>query len=507
MILDLYDPLKTILASGTGVAIKAIDRENLNYEELHEVVQFFGSQLNYLGVHPGQTIGLVLPNGPEAATVFLSIANFATAAPLNPSYTQEEFYFYLNDLSARLLLVLENEDTPARSAAERLSIPVLEIRPLQKAGEFVLVDKNGIVPTKPQVLRNKKDDVALVLHTSGTTSRPKIVPLTANNLSTSARNVAESLSLNERDICLNIMPLFHIHGLVGAVLSSFYSGGCVICTQGFNILRFFRWLKKFQPTWYTAVPTMHQAILDRAKRNKDIVRMNTLRFVRSSSASLPVPVFHALESVFNCAVIEAYGMTEATHQMTSNPLPPALRKPGSVGVAAGSEITIMDGSGKFLEANQLGEIMIRGSNVTLGYRNNPEANLASFKERWFRTGDQGKIDSEGYLTIDGRLKEIINKGGEKISPREVDEVLMQHPAVKQAVCFAIPHPKLGEDVGAIAQIREDMNTSVDDILRFADTKLVSFKVPSTLKIVKEIPKGVTGKIQRVGLAKRLGLTQ
>jgi acyl-CoA synthetase (AMP-forming)/AMP-acid ligase II len=260
-----------------------------------------------------------------------------------------------------------------------------------------------------------------------------------------------------------------------------------------------------RPTWYTAVPTMHQAIVSRAGRNRSAIEANPLRLIRSSSSSLPPQVMAELEETFSCPVIESYGMTEATHQMASNPLPPAARKPGSVGVAAGPEVAIMDAGGRLLPQGETGEIVIRGDNVTAGYENNPEANAENFTEGWFRTGDQGVIDPEGYLTITGRLKEIINRGGEKISPREVDEVLMDHPAVAQAVTFAMPHPKLGEDVAAAVVPREGETVEERALREFAAARLADFKVPRKVLVLDEIPKGATGKLQRIGLAEKLGL--
>jgi acyl-CoA synthetase (AMP-forming)/AMP-acid ligase II len=301
------------------------------------------------------------------------------------------------------------------------------------------------------------------------------------------------------------MPLFHIHGLMAAVLASLGAGASVFCTPGFNALQFFAWLTESRATWYTAVPTMHQAILDRAARNPEAVASARLRFVRSSSASLPLPVFDELEKTFNVPVIEAYGMTEASHQMTSNPLPPLPRKPGTVGIPIGLEVATMDENGGLLPPGIIGEVVIRGANVTAGYENNPTANADSFTNGWFRTGDQGLIDEEGYLTIKGRLKEIINRGGEKISPREVDEVLMQHPAVRQVVTFGMPHPKLGEEVAAAVVLRQGIEAGEPELRDFVRKRLANFKVPRKILIVAEIPKGATGKLQRIGLAEKLGL--
>jgi acyl-CoA synthetase (AMP-forming)/AMP-acid ligase II len=440
------------------------------------------------------------------ASAFVAIACAATTAPLNPAYRQEEFEFYLSDLGAKALVVEQGSTSPAVSAARQLEIPLLEIEPGTAAGEFRFAMAAGAGRPAASGGFAAGDDVALVLHTSGTTSRPKIVPLTHGNLCASARNIRETLALTPDDRCLNVMPLFHIHGLMAAILASLSAGASVVCTPGFNALKFFGWLEEARPSWYTAVPTMHQAILARAPRSKEIVAAAQLRFIRSSSSSLPPQVMKALEETFDAPVIEAYAMTEASHQMTSNPLPPRPRKPGSVGVAAGPEVGIMDEEGALQPHGCVGEIVIRGDNVTLGYENNPEANAENFTNGWFRTGDQGVMDDDGYLTITGRLKEIINRGGEKISPREVDDVLMDHPAVQQVVTFAMPHPKLGEEVAAAVVLREGAEATEQDIRQFAAVHLADFKVPRKVLFLDEIPKGATGKLQRIGLAEKLGIT-
>lgn len=486
-------------------AISAPGRESLNYAGLREQVSRTVLELNNLGAGRGDVVAIVLPNGPEMATAFIGIAAGATTAPLNPVYREDELEFYLQDLDAKLLVAGTGDNSPAVRVAERIGIPVarVEFDPGGPAGAFRLRGEHAAAANGgPGVTA----DVALVLHTSGTTARPKIVPLSHTNVCMSAKNIATALELTPADHCLNVMPLFHIHGLIAAVLSSLHAGARITCTPGFNALKFFGWLAEARPTWYTAVPTMHQAILSRAARNADVIAAAPLRLIRSSSASLPPRVMAELEAGFGTPVIESYGMTEAAHQMASNPLPPGTRKPGSVGVAAGPEIAIMDEQGALLEPGQVGEVVIRGPNVTSGYRNNPDANASAFTNGWFRTGDQGVMDGEGYLRITGRLKEIINRGGEKISPREVDEVLMDHPAVLQAVTFAVPHPKLGEDVAAAVVLKDGGSTSDADIRNFAGEHLADMKVPRTILILEEIPKGATGKLQRIGLAEKLGLT-
>ncbi len=343
-----------------------------------------------------------------------------------------------------------------------------------------------------------------MLHTSGTTARPKIVPLSNRNLAASARHIAATLALSPADTCLNIMPLFHIHGLIAAVLASLGAGAAVCCTPGFNAFKFGEWLRDVRPSWYTAVPTMHQAILMRMRDKPEQAKAAGLRFIRSSSASLPPQVMAELEHVFASPVVEAYGMTEAAHQMACNPLA-GPRKPGSVGKAAGPEVAVMDEDGAILVQGEVGEVVIRGPNVTPGYANNPEANARAFTGRWFRTGDQGRIDADGYLFLTGRLKEQINRGGEKISPLEIDVVLLDHPAVAQVVTFAVPHDKLGEDVAAAVVLREGRAASEREIRDFAAARLAAYKVPRLVLILDEIPKGPTGKVQRVGLAARLGM--
>ncbi len=485
-------------------AIGGPERQSLRYADLRRLVSATVERVNELGAGRGDAVAIVLPNGPEMASAFVAIGAGATTAPLNPAYTRDEFKFYLSDLDARLLVVEAGSASPALDVAAELGIPVatLHVEPDAPTGVFRLEGEPGQArrPGPAQA-----DDTALVLHTSGTTSRPKIVPLSQRNVCASAAAVAESIALLPGDRCLNIMPLFHIHGLIAAVLSSLHVGASVHCSPGFNALQFFRWLDDVRPTWYTGVPTMHQAILSRASRNQATIDDVPLRLIRSSSASLPPQVMKELEETFGAPVIEAYGMTEAAHQMASNPLPPRARKPGSVGLPAGPEVAIMDQAGELLAAGEVGEIVIRGPNVTAGYKNNDKANAEAFTRGWFRTGDQGVVDEDGYFRLTGRLKEIINRGGEKISPREVDEIILDHPAVAQVVTFAVPHPKLGEDVAAAIVLNENAQADEQGIRAFAAERLADMKVPRKILFLDEIPKGATGKLQRIGLAEKLGL--
>lgn len=501
--------LVELLSTGddTAPVFGAPGMPDLTYGALRKLIIGSVKRLNFYGLGRNDRIAIVLKNGPEMAVSFLAVACGTTSAPLNPAYRADEFEFYLSDLNAKALIVEAGTDTPAIGVAQRLGIMIIDLVPTpdKGAGSFTL-ERRG---TKAFPLSGggwaQPDDIALILHTSGTTSRPKIVPLSHRNVAVSAGNIAQTLAFTAMDRGLNIMPLFHIHGLIAGTLAPLSRGGYLFCTPGFNALKFFSWMEESKPNWYTAVPTMHQTILTRASQNRATIERYPLRFIRSSSSSLPTQVIREIEEVFKTPMIEAYGMTEASHQMCSNPLPPMVRKPGAVGLAAGPDVAIMNDKGNLLMPGDVGEIVIRGDNVTKGYENNPKANADAFIKGWFRTGDQGVIDKDGYVTLTGRLKEIINRGGEKISPVEVDEVLMDHPAVMQVVTFAVPHDKLGEEVGAAVVLREGMTVTDQEIRAFAAIRLADFKVPRKIVILAEIPKGATGKLQRIGMAQKLGL--
>ncbi|WP_282127154.1 acyl--CoA ligase [Roseobacter litoralis] len=491
----------------TAPAFGSPTAEWLSYGGLRKLSTSVRDALHGFGIGRGDRVAIVLPNGPEMAAAFITVAQVAVTAPLNPAYREDEYVFYLEDLKAKALMVMAGDEGPAVKAARRLDIAILRVSVPDgaAAGTFELSsDATGQADTAAP----GPDDVALILHTSGTTSRPKIVPLLQSNVAASAEHIRASLDLTPNDRCMNVMPLFHIHGLLAAVSATLAAGASVWCTPGFDALKFFGWMRDAKPTWYTAVPTMHQAILTRAGRNAEIIETVPLRFLRSSSASLPAQVMHALTDTFGAPVIEGYGMTEAAHQMASNPLPPRAQKPGAVGVEAGPKVRVAHEIEDRLTEGT-GEIVISGPNVTPGYEGNPEANAKSFFEadgdRWFRTGDQGAFDEDGYLHLTGRLKEIINRGGEKISPLEVDGVLLDHPAIAQVVTFALPHPKLGEEVAAAVVLKEEATER--DIRNFAAERMADFKVPRKVIILDEIPKGATGKMQRIGMAEKLGLVE
>ncbi len=486
-------------------ALLSPSKKSISYEQLAEQLRAAALRLNQFGLRRNDRVAVVLPNGPEMAVAYLAVSAVCTCAPLNPAYSADEMEFYLTDLSARALVLPAGQASPARIVATRLGIPLIELdADPQRSGLFALASSLPLDETIPEPVLAELDDVALVLHTSGTTSRPKIVPLTHRNLYYSIHNIAQTYNLAESDRCLSMMPLFHIHGLMGALSATLLSGGSIICAPGLKPDQVLGWLSELAPTWYTAVPTMHQAILEQTRSQPALASKAKLRFIRSSSSALPSAVAEGLEKAFHAPVLEAYGMTEATHQMASNPLPPRVRKFGSVGLPTGTtKIVILDDNGTIQPANTLGEISICGENVMVGYEKNPQANASAFTNDWLRTGDRGYLDADGYLFIQGRLKEIINRGGEKISPREIDDALLQHPAVAQAVVFATPHPTLGEDVAAAVVLRKGQALTARELRQFAGLKLAEFKIPRQVVFLDEIPKGSTGKIQRIGLAEKL----
>lgn len=485
---------------GERIAVAAPNHDSFTHASLFEQMAKIVADLNHLGIGRGDRVALALSDGLQMAIGFLGLSAGATCAPLNPALQVAEFDSIFGDLEPKALVVDSGADSAAVAAARKKSIPILELS---------LVGENSVSPLMlhgelhgPAKRRGfaKSEDVALVLFTSGTTARPKLVPLTHANLLASAHNIATTLQLSPDDRCLNIMPLFHIHGLVGGLLAPLVTGGSVVCPTRFGASQFFGWLEEFQPSWYSAVPTMHQAILAQAPANAEIIRGNPLRFIRSSSAALPRRVLEEMETIFKVPVIESYGMTEAAHQIASNPLAPGRRKPGSVGKAAGPEIAIMDSAGSLQPVDTIGEVVIRGADVMLGYIENRDANAKAYTQGWFRTGDQGYLDGDGYLFLTGRIKELINRGGEKISPREIDDVLMTHPAVEQAVAFAMAHPTLGEEVAAAVVLRQGATAAAGELREFVGARLADFKVPSRFVFVDEIPKSPTGKVRRSGLA-------
>lgn len=466
------------------------------YRILTVEVESWAATLRMSGLRPGDAVAIVLPNGLEYLVAFLAATRARLiAAPLNQAYKPEEYHFYLSDIGARALIG-PPEAHPVHGPARELGLPIWNAR-RNREGRVELDGEGVVAASGPVPELPAPDDVCLFLHTSGTTSRPKLVPLTHGNLMASIGNIARHFQLSPADTGLVVMPLFHVHGLIGATLSTLYSGGTVVVPPRFSAGTFWPMAREHRVTWYSAVPTIHQVLLSRADAD-GAPRESGFRFIRSCSSALAPATLAQLESRFGAPALESYAMTEASHQMTSNPLPPAVHKPGSVGPGANVDVAIMDDAGNLLATGAPGEVVVRGPNVTRGYHNNSEANATAYTNGWFRTGDRGVLDGDGYLTLIGRIKELINRGGEKISPLEVDAALLTHPAVAEAASFAAPDPKYGEEVHAAVVLKGD--ATVQDLQTHCGSRLADFKIPKVIHLVKELPKGPTGKVQRRHLA-------
>jgi acyl-CoA synthetase (AMP-forming)/AMP-acid ligase II/acyl carrier protein len=486
-------------------AILAPGRIPLTHGDLYWHIVEMGHQLRAMGIGRYDRVAVVLPNGPEMAVAVLTVAATAVCAPVNPAYRADELQRYFSDLRPAALIMEAGIDSAARHVALSCGVRVIELSTAAdaEAGHFGLSgDHKGTLFDEPV----RPGDVALLLPTSGTTSRPKIVPLTHANICASAYCSRAAFGLTETDRCLNVLPLFTGHSLIATVLASLAGGASVVCTPGCDVKNFFAWLAELRPTWYAAVPAMHQAILRVAPLHLERLAECRLRFVRSASAALSYRVLSELEQTFKTSVVQYYGMTEtASAPIACTPLPPRQRKAGSVGVPVGLDVAIMDEEGALLPVRQTGQVVVRGSSVTPGYDGNPMANRAAFAADWFRTGDLGFFDDDGHLFLVGRSREIINRGGEKIVPQEIDEVLLEHPAVLEAVTFSVPHPTLGEDVASAVVLRQPSMATQNDIRHFVIGRVADFKVPGQVLVVSELPKTPTGKLQRVGLATKFGL--
>jgi amino acid adenylation domain-containing protein len=480
-------------------AILAPGRTPLTYRELFEQVTRVTMALHNLDVGSGHRVAVVIPNGPENAVATVAVACGSACAPLDPDLTSAECSRYFRDLGIDALLTTAELDSGARTAARRLGIPIVDLITDDdpRAGTLGLTAVASITESVESV----RD--AFVLPTSGTTARPKVVPLTQANVCTSAINTSTWLRLGAEDRLLNVLPLFHAHGLFSGLMATLAAGASIVCTPGFDPSQFFDWMEEFDPTWITAVPSVHQAILAASRDRPDTAGGNSLRFIRSSSASLPATVLVELEEKFRVPVIETYGMTETTSQIASNPLPPGRRKVGSAGLAVGCEIRICDDDGHWVQPGRVGHIVVRGLNVTHGYEGDAELKSEAFDEGWFKTGDLGYLDDDGYLFIVGRTKDIINRGGQKVSPREIEEVLIEHPAIGEVVAFGYRHPSLGEDVAAAVVPRPGKRITARALRTFAARRLARFKIPRRIHVVAEIPRSRTGKISRLTLAELL----
>ncbi len=480
------EPLSAVWAAGDPAASALVcpdDGTVLGFAELGERVDGLARALAGLGVERGDRVCLALPNGPEIVELLFAVTALgAAAAPLNPAYTTDEFAFYLGDLAPKLLLLPEGELAAAR-AAVRGSTAVGEIR--TKGGRVEIAAAGAAAGYEP----GSPEDVALLLHTSGTTSRPKQVPLLQRNLVASARSIVRHYELGPDDVSYVAMPLFHVHGLVASTVATLLAGGTAVVPRRLAPGRFWRHLAEHGLTWLSAGPTIHHMLLERASPPE----RSQLRFARSCSSALSPELLRRCEEAYGVPMLEAYGMTEASHELAANPLPPGERRPGTVGVPTGAEIRIVDREWRELASGEAGEVTIRGPGLTPGYLGNPEANAEAFGDGWFRTGDQGVFE-DGYLRLVGRIKELIIRGGENISPGEVEEALLAHPAVADAAVFGVPDEKYGEVVAAAVSLAGEADAPA--LIAHCRERLTAVKVPAVIHVLDEIPRTPTGKLQR-----------
>jgi acyl-CoA synthetase (AMP-forming)/AMP-acid ligase II len=499
--LGLTIPELLLCGASEAPAILAPDHREITFGELRKQVYALAQDLASLGLG-GKRIAIVMENGPDLVLSLLAAATCGVAVPLNPKYRESDFSFFYDDANVKGLIAVPDTVSEAFTAAPPGTVVVHAVADRSDPLRFKSTDSGA---TGGSLKIPLPHDVTILLHTSGTTSGPKSVPIRHRNVASSAANIVQAYGLTPDDRSLCVMPLFHIHGIVASLLGPLAAGGSVVVPPGFDARLFWGWVDTFHPTWYSAVPTMHQMLLARADRHADVIRRNPFRFIRSCSSSLPPTVKAKMAEVFNTPVTEAYGMTETAHQIASNPLPPGIRKPGAVGLGIGVEVAIMDEDGELVSAGMPGEVAARGFNVMDGYENNPEANKAAMVDGWLRTGDLGVMDEDGYLTITGRLSERINRGGEKFSPADVDHVLLAHPAIAEALAFAVPHEKLGEDIHAAVVLSEPVTEQ--ELRRYCTDHLADFKVPRRIHILEALPYGKTGKPMRIAMAEMLGLEE
>lgn len=505
VIVTLHERLERLARAAPGAdAIVVPGRGRLDRQGLARQIRIVAAHLARLGLGHGDRVVVALLDSPMAATAFLGVSAVTAAAPLNPQYRPAEFEFYFGRLAPACVVVAAGAGGAAREVALSMGIRVLEIvtergdapGAFRFAGAF---EGDGPVQPPPAA-----QDVALVLHTSGTTDLPKRVPLTHANLAVAVDQVSVSLGLRDDDRCLHVLPMFHVGGLVDNIAAPLAAGGAIVGARGYSVDAFYEALDLGAPTWTQLVPPMLVEVLDHADRHAGVVARRGLRFVRSVSAPLPRPLLERFEARYGVPVVEIYGMTETTGVITSNPFPVGTRKPGSVGVSAGPRIAIVDADGRALPRGAVGEVRVSGGCVMRGYGDAADAPGLGLVDGWLATGDAGYLDDGGYLFLVGRYKEMINRGGEKVLPREIDDAIADHPAIADAAAFGVPHPTLGEDVAIAVVARPGAVIDRASIVTHLARRLAYFKVPRTIHVVETIPRSASGKVQRLRLAEALG---
>jgi oxalate---CoA ligase len=483
---------------GKHLALTDGQGSSQTYANLLSTVDNLILDLYCAGINPRDRVSIVGPNGIDLAITLLAVSSFAAAIPLNPAYTTKEFESYFSELGAKWLVVFDGYETAALDAAHSLKIGIIRV----SIRMFRVVDekRRSFEVASVASISGGADDICLVLLTSGSTGRSKKVPLTQRNVLTSAAHICDSLLLTPADKCLCMWEQFHVGGLVDLLLVPLASGGSTLCAGSFNAQRLLELVEKHDITWFQAVPTTLNELVLHLHKRKGQINSQRLRFIRSVAAALSPALMQSIESLFGVPVLQTLGMTEAGPLITTNRLGPGARKAGSVGLPAGPEVKVVGPDGDELPQGAAGKIMIRGENVFGGYEDASEANKELFEDGWFYTGDNGYFDADGFLFLTGRTKEMINRGGEKISPQEIDDALQLHPKIGQAAAFSVKHKTLGEDVGVAVVLRPGQQLSAAEVRVHLAHYLAGFKVPQRVYFLDGMPRDPVGKINRISLA-------
>jgi oxalate---CoA ligase len=482
-------------------AVVATGFQTLSYGELKDYLTCTAAQLRQSGFDRTARIAVALPSGAQAALTIVASACAAVAVPIDTHLTAPEIERRLELLRPRAIITPGEYPSVARSVAEHCGLAVIEAtaETPTKIGMGLRIPTVGptAAPEGPE-----STAPAFILQTSGTTGDPKLIPFTHCNMLAAAARVQSWFDLGPSDRCLSVSPVCYSHGLKVTIFTPLITGGSIAFPASSSTLDVDEWLTRLRPTWYSAAPTLHRYMLDKTQSLSDLCSVHSLRFILSGGAPLLRDIREALAATLGVPVLEHYGSSEAA-QISANLPPPKLYRAGTCGVPPEGTVKIVGDDGQELSAGQQGEILVGGPTVTSGYLHAPELNHLAFVDDWFRTGDVGSIDSDGFLTLHGREKELINRGGEKVSPVEIDQALLQHPNVAEAAAFAVPHSRLGEEVAAAVVLREGATVTPLDLRKFLLSSLAQFKIPRRIVFVDRLPKGVTGKVQRKRLSELL----
>jgi long-chain acyl-CoA synthetase len=491
------------------------DGRQFTYAEFDGAVDRAASLLTSLGVGKGDVVSLLMPNSPEYIIAYFACWKLgALAGPVNSLLKEHETAFVMNNSEAKAILV----HTEFRERVDRIrhELPHLEAvisfdDEAQATSEFKDPADGALDVRAPSTNWHApsigKDDDAIIIYTSGTTGRPKGCLLSHGNIIANARQISEWLNFSESDRLLTIMPLFHMNAVSVTTLSALYAGGSTVISPKFSAKRFWNTISDYGITSFGSVATMLSILMNTYPEGvPEGLLVKQLRFAMCGSAPVPAEVIKKFEETFDCPVVEGYGLSESTCRSTFNP-PDERRRAGSCGLPIGNEMRVVDDDDNEVSDGELGEIVLRGENILKGYFKNPEATANAFRGGWFHTGDVGYCDKDGFFYIVDRKSDMIIRGGENIYPREIDEVLYQHPAVASAAAIGIPDRLYGEEVAAFVVLKDGMRITEEELISHCQKELADYKCPKTIRIVKDIPKGPTGKLLKRELSKEFSVSK